>query len=488
MPDLALETTRDQKRTGTTLVRFHQTHGDIPVFGAEALVELDGERQLVSIACQLGDVEDVSSVPTLKSTEALSNVSQAIGVELDPEFVPPASLALFQASNEDWHLVWHLREVPGRVPEAQRGAEERGHGLAPSPREDSPLTGYLVDAHDGEILFYYGMAPTAVAVPTKLDGIDEDGINRIFWGQVKDKSFYFNDVSRHIRTFDLNGADIETCQLPVDTVSSVSPVLGGGFKGPVTAHSKALQVYEFYRNVLQRDGIDDAGMDLMSLVSCTYRSSNSEWCNAVWWHGRMWFGQTRDGNGVMVSMARYLDVIAHELTHGVIETSSNLIYRDEAGALNESFSDIFGVIIRNWYLADRNDVTTWSWEVGSGLGQGGLPLRDLSDPNRTGDPAHMRDYAYTMSDDGGVHTNSNIHNKVAYNLLTSTGQLKEPVLEVEDWAVLLYLAMVRLPSLASFADAQRELHDVTNTFLAGRPSVQAAVHAAIDDAYGRVGI
>jgi hypothetical protein len=103
----------------------------------------------------------------------------------------------------------------------------------------------------------------------------------------------------------------------------------------------------------------------------------------------MWYGQINRG-GRLVSLSRYLDVIGHELTHGVIETSSNLVYATQSGALNESFADIAGVIISNWYTAsDRHDVTTWDWEIEAGLRSDGRPLRDFSNPSRLGHPQHM---------------------------------------------------------------------------------------------------
>ena len=143
--------------------------------------------------------------------------------------------------------------------------------------------------------------------------------------------------------------------------------------------------------VLQRDGIDDQGMTLISLVNVTAASMEAppSLLNAFWCQRRMWYGQiTR--NGRLVSLSRYLDVIGHELTHGVIESTSDLVYATQSGALNESFADVAGVIINNWYTApDRDDVTTWNWEIGAGLRRDGRPLRDFANPSRTGHPQHM---------------------------------------------------------------------------------------------------
>lgn len=131
-------------------------------------------------------------------------------------------------------------------------------------------------------------------------------------------------------------------------------------RAAVSAHLNASRVQDFYKLVLQRDGIDDKGMDLVSLVNVTAASMQSppSLLNAFWWQRKMWYGQTMRG-GRLVSLSRYLDVIAHELTHGVIESTSNLVYATQSGALNESFADIAGVIISNWYTApDPKDVGT----------------------------------------------------------------------------------------------------------------------------------
>ena len=202
----------------------------------------------------------------------------------------------------------------------------------------------------------------------------------------------------------------------------------------------------------------------------------------------MWYGQTRDAGGKLQSFSRFLDVIAHELTHGVTETTSNLVYKNQSGALNESFSDIFGIIIKNWFqVGADSDVSKWSWELGPGLGEDGRPLRDLSDPKRTGDPDHMDSYLVTNRDSGGVHTNSNIHNKAAFNVLTARGA-NGPIFTAREVSLLYYVTLTRLSSLASFKDTLNELLAVAAVYYAGNPSDAATRGRAIEDAYAAVGI
>ncbi|MFI7102600.1 M4 family metallopeptidase [Streptomyces sp. NPDC050161] len=488
VPDLALRGARRQVGTGTTLVRFDQTQQEILVFGAEALVEIDESQRLVSIDCRLGEVSGVGSVPELSGNEALERVKAATGSTVDAEELPPPTLA-YVSQDDHWHLAWHLRKVPAQLPESRREEGQRGHGLDPSPRDDFPLTGYLVDTHSGEILQSYGMAPT-VSVPTRLEGDDEVSVHHRFRGSHRDSSYFLNDKWRQIATYDLDFADLAGAQLPDSTIGSSDADFGADHRAGVSAHVNAERVESFYRQQLNRDGIDDADMELVSAVNCTYRrhGAGPEWRNAVWWNGRMWYGQTSEGDR-LVSLARHLGIIAHELTHGVIETSSNLVYQDQSGALNESLADTMGIIIANWYQApDHADVRTWSWEIGADLGRDGLPLRDMSDPTRTGDPDHMRDYVHTTADNGGVHTNSNIHNKAMHLMLTSVDGAGKPLLTVEEWALLVYLALVRLLTQSGFEDMRQALRDVTNTYLAGNTAACTATLAAVDDAYRRIGI
>ncbi|MEU0666668.1 M4 family metallopeptidase [Streptomyces lavendulocolor] len=488
VPDLALSTERHQAGTGTTLVRFEQTRHEIPVFGAEVLVEIDDDQRLVSMDGRLGEVTGVGTVPELSGTDALERVKAATGSTVDAEELPPPTLA-YISRDDDWHLTWHLREVPAQLPENRPEGGRHGHGLGASPREDFPLTGYFVDAFSGEILKSYGMAPT-ITVPTRLEGEDELSVRHRFQGSRQNGSFLLHDQWRQIATYDMDFADIDTARPPAAAIDSAQADFGAGHRAGVSAHVNAERVEKFYRDQLHRNGIDDADMDLVSVVNCTYHEDGPgpEWVNAVWWQRRMWFGQVADGDR-LVSLAIHFDIDAHEITHGVIETSSDLVYQDQSGALNESLADTMGVCIANWYEApDRDDVRTWNWEIGKGLGPRGLPLRDMSDPTRTGDPDHMRDYLRTPQDNGGVHTNSNIHNKAMFHLLTSVNPAGEPVLRVEEWALMIYLALVRLLRESDFEDMHQALRDVTSTYLSGNTSLRTAAQAAIDEAYQKVGI
>jgi len=179
------------------------------------------------------------------------------------------------------------------------------------------------------------------------------------------------------------------------------------------AHDYCGQVRDFYREVHNRNSIDGNGMDLISTVHYGRRYNN-----AFWNGSQMTYG---DGDGDIFSSFVLLDVVGHELTHGVTETTSGLEYYDQSGALNEHVSDVFGELIRQRSLKQTADKADWL--VGPGLFTAkvkGRALRDMLNPGTAYDdprlgkdpqPGHMKDYVHTSSDNGGVHYNSGIPNK-----------------------------------------------------------------------------
>lgn len=490
--EMALESAQDLPATRTRLVRFAQRHDEIAVFGAEAVVELDHERSLVSADVRVGEVPDIGPFPTLDASQAIANVAGFVGIDLQASQLPLPTLVYFHDDQADrWHLAWHVRSVPALPAEARPNAGDRaGHGLGRSFRSRHEHADYLVDAHDGAVVYYYGTAPT-IGIPVKCKGTDEGGQTVEFYGAKGDGTFSLLDPLRRVRTIDFALGDIDTSTPPTAPLAHNSATFGDEHRGAVTAHHHAALVQDYFKNVLQRDGIDDKGMELVSIVNTTCAKDQDPpgWMNACWWDNRMWYGQVKDDSGRLVSLALYLDVIAHELTHGVIDTTSGLIYRNQSGALNESFADIFGILIANSYRAsDPADVSTWDWRMGAGLGRNGSPLRDFADPASVGDPDHMKDYVKTIADLGGVHTNSSIHNKAVHALLSHVDAEGKPTLSVEEVATILYLALVHLPKAATFADAREKAIDVAKVYFSGDSDRSTVVEAAIVEAYDSVGI
>lgn len=183
---------------------------------------------------------------------------------------------------------------------------------------------------------------------------------------------------------------------------------GSGFTGDPAAnqaHWGAERTYDYYYTLHNRNSYNNTGGVLKSYV---HYSNN--YVNAFWDGSRMTYG---DGNGSSYGPLVSLDICGHELTHGVTEYSANLVYSNQPGALNESFSDIFGEAIENYALGSND------WLMGNDIGiGGGGAFRSMSNPNQFGDPdTYQGTYWYTGSGDyGGVHTNSGVQNKWFYIL------------------------------------------------------------------------
>ena len=171
----------------------------------------------------------------------------------------------------------------------------------------------------------------------------------------------------------------------------------------VQAHWGAERTYQYYYTQYGRNSYNGAGGVIKSYV---HYSNN--YANAFWGNNRMTYG---DGNSTYLPLVS-LDICGHELTHGVTQYSANLVYSNESGALNESFSDIFGEAIEN-YSSGTND-----WLMGAQIFTNGGAIRSMQNPNLYGDPdTYHGTYWYTgTGDNGGVHTNSGVQNKWFYVL------------------------------------------------------------------------
>jgi len=182
--------------------------------------------------------------------------------------------------------------------------------------------------------------------------------------------------------------------------------------------------YDLYNDIYGRNSIDGKGMRLDSTV---HYQRNYD--NAFWDGKQMVYG---DGDGELFNRFTIaIDVMGHELTHGVTQYEAKLTYSQQPGALNESMSDVFGSLVKQYSL--KQTAVEADWLIGQGLlaaGVNGVALRSMKAPGTAYDdpvlgkdpqPAHMKDYVNTISDNGGVHINSGIPNHAFYVVATQIG-------------------------------------------------------------------
>ncbi len=189
------------------------------------------------------------------------------------------------------------------------------------------------------------------------------------------------------------------------------------------AHAGLGDTFDLYWKEYGRDSIDDEGLPLRGFVHY-----GTGYDNAFWDGSEMVFG---DGDGeVFARFTIAVDVIGHELTHGVTDDEAQLVYSQQSGALNESVSDVFGSLVKQRALGQSALEADWLIGRGLLLGHPEMGLRSMAAPGTAYDtpelgsdaqPAHMDDYVVTTADNGGVHTNSGIPNKAFHLAATAIG-------------------------------------------------------------------
>ncbi len=245
------------------------------------------------------------------------------------------------------------------------------------------------------------------------------------------------------------------------------------------AYNGAGATYSLYWEIYQRNSIDNNGMRLNSTVH--YQKGYD---NAFWNGQQMVYG---DGDQDLASGQRLfnrftiaLDIIGHELTHGVTQYASNLSNTGQSGALNESFSDVFGSQVKQRQLGQT--AATADWIIGQGLFTSnvkGLGIRSMKAPGTAYDdpvlgkdpqPAHMKDYVNTTDDDGGVHINSGIPNYVFY--------LISVALDGYSWVKagrIWYETLQRITPTSNFQDAANLTYSIAAELFGTNSMEQQAV-------------
>ena len=502
--------TETVRLTGTKTVKFRQTLHEIPVYGSLVTVELDDDNNLVGIDSVLGEPQDVDPVADVSPAQALVAARKARdGYAPTLSGVVPRLHFYFDRSGSAWRLVYILEDVPVRTSRSSASGSDEAE--AANSFEPPRFVDYVVDAHSSDVVAVLPRTPSAIIEGSQIragegaqcddepggqhDGeqtaVDSFGVLRTFVAASEDGHLVLKDPTHNVETHDFGFADpvVQSQALPGAMIANPP----AWTPAAVSSHANAVAVSEFLRTVLLRNNIDDRGGALISTINCVVAEDSpgqNEWRNAFWNSQQMVYGQVLRGTELL-SLAANVDVVGHEIFHGVTEHTARLEYAFQPGALNESYSDIFGTIIAN---QGKDDPRRWDWLLGERLLPGDEPFRDLSDPTRFGQPAHMDDFRVLpdtqQGDWGGVHINSGIHNKAAFNLLTAEhhdGSLIVPPAEV---AAVFYLALTqRLSRTSQFADSRRAVIASARTLFRNQPQAdQDQKIKAIEDAFDAVGI
>ena len=266
--------------------------------------------------------------------------------------------------------------------------------------------------------------------------------------------------------------------LPGTLIRREDGKLTGG-KTVTEAYDYSGSTYNFFKDVFNRNSIDTRGMKLDSTVHY-----GDDYNNAFWNGTQMVYG---DGDGdIFQRFTKSIDVIGHELTHGVTQYEAALEYEGQAGALNESFSDVFGSLVKQYSRKQKADKADWL--IGDGLFTSkvkGIALRSMKEPGTAYDdptigkdpqPGHMKDYVNTSSDNGGVHINSGIPNRAFYLTALELGGYAW-----EKAGKIWYIALTeRMRETSGFQSAANITYEAANNLYGAGSSEQNAVKSAWD--------
>lgn len=246
--------------------------------------------------------------------------------------------------------------------------------------------------------------------------------------------------------------------------------------------------YDFYWEVFKRDSIDDNGLPLNGTVHY-----EQDYDNAYWDGSRMVYG-----DGDSTEFTRFtidVDIIGHELTHGVTQYESGLIYFGQTGALNESLSDVMGSLVKQYNANQRVDQADWL--IGANLiikgpqTQKDIAIRSLKAPGtayndpvlgKDPQPSQMKDYVHGLQDNGGVHTNSGIPNHAFYLIATKIGGYAW-----QSAGAIWYGAMTspQLTKTATFSDFAALTLSTAQTLF---PGLNSPEQQAVKEGWAEVGI
>ena len=454
--------TRDD--LGFVHVRFRQVYRGVEVWGREVAVHIGPNGNVESFNGRWVPTPTVDDIATANVSEsaaretALASLGRG-GVE--------RSTPMILEEQGTTRLTWMV-QVRGRLDEnwhlfvdAATGEIVKRYNHV---MQDGPVSGSGTDiANQTRALNVYQVGSTYYLI---------DASKTMFKPAT---SSFPNDAKGVIYTLDAKNTDSL-----LYFVTASSPTGFTTTKPAITAAFYGSKVYDYFKTAHNRDAIDGNGSTITMVVNFAQNYNNA------FWNGQMMVFGGGDGTAFS-NLAAGIDVMAHEMTHGVVERTANLVYENQPGALNESFADVFGVLYEfyvrgaggNWLLGE--DVTTPAIA--------GDVLRSLQDPGAANvafggqQPGHMNQFQNlpntNAGDHGGVHVNSGIPNKAFYLFANSSGVTKEEAGQVYYRALTTYLTRN-----AQFIDCRLAVIKSAEDLFGGPGNAKALAAAVAFDAVG----
>lgn len=438
---------------GMTHYRIVQEIDGIPIYGKELIVHTDDNDHVYALNGDLQPgIETVrwSHYVELSQEESIVKAKAFLGDDFDEEKLiaePEVKLFLYEFEGE-WY-VSHLVTLQFNEP------YPANYKIFVDAENGNIVDSYnaVADGHHT----CYGTTTTGKSV--NLNGYEQKG------------TFYLYDTTRPavIETYSL--ANKLGAALPGTRVTSSSQYFNSSSQSvAVDVHDNLGKVYDYFYNKFGRRSFDDRNSTITGSVHYYDQESGK---NNAFWNGRqMLFG---DGDGQQFGpFGAALDVVAHEFTHAVTQYTANLEYRNQPGAINESMSDVFGILCEGeepqWWLMGEDCYTP---------NRAGDALRDAKNPGAVDQPqpAHMNEYRNVSYDNGGVHINSGIPNKAFYHIASTIG--------FDDSGKIYYRA------LTTYLTSQSDFMDLRNAVLQSASDIfgaSSSQYQAVQNGFSAVGL
>ena len=392
-PDTELSTRqRTKDELGYRHLKFEQRFRGLSVWPNELIVHLDRETNVYLMNGTFVPTPRLATLKPVVGATAAARIALTEAGGGRPARTKDPELFIYAPGNRPPRLAWRAVVSPSFM--------------------ESWLV--VVDAINGTRLAKISQVKTENVAGS---GVDSNGLTRQLNVWKEGATYYLVDASKSMYDATSDPPNYATTRGAIfvydaeNTPANSDPSLGDATWHYVTSSTPSSWTspdaisaafglgwtFDYYKDTHGRNSLDGKGGSIYSLVRIGVDFDNAFWSDQ---ENAMCFG---DGK----NYAGSLDIVGHELTHGVTSNAADLVYQDQSGALNEAFSDIFGEMVELYTYGSHD------WLIGSQLAS---PSRSMADPSAFDDPGKMSEFVNTDSDSGGVHTNSGIFNHTFYYL------------------------------------------------------------------------